>query len=177
MSYIKYHTGLDATYLPTWCGDKVGNSDAPNKPTKPEILLHIEGTRPCDGSRRRADSRKSAGCILGGLTAAAEQHSAAGHATYDFRQLKELYPHYEYTDLQAHRCIVMIPYQVSVISFFEYYRLNVPVFVPSKQLLISWHVEHNLLWERVYVSRRGLWPAYSCCAGPPSTACEARLDR
>ena len=144
MSYIKYHTGLDAIYLPTWCGDKVANRDLPQDgPARPEILLWIPESTDAVASVR-ADTSE----IYAELVSAVARHSAA----YDFRQLKELYPHYEYTDIQAHRCIVMIPSQVSVLSFFEFYRLNVPVFVPSKRLLISWHLKYNLLRERIYVS-------------------------
>ncbi len=35
-------------------------------------------------------------------------------------------------------------------SFFELYRMNIPLLVPSLRLLLAWHREHNFLWERVY---------------------------
>ena len=49
-----------------------------------------------------------------------------------------------------HPAVVIVPYQVSTISFFEFYRRNVPLFVPSLRLLTQWVLRHNLMWERVY---------------------------
>ena len=42
---------------------------------------------------------------------------------------------YAYRDLLQFPCMIHIPYNCSVMSFFEHYWLNIPLFVPSKQLL------------------------------------------
>ena len=39
---------------------------------------------------------------------------------------------------------------MSTISFFEFYRAAMPMFVPSVKLLRSWVVEHGIMWERIY---------------------------
>eukprot|EP00658_Telonema_sp_P-2_P039455 TRINITY_DN2822_c0_g1_i9.p1 TRINITY_DN2822_c0_g1~~TRINITY_DN2822_c0_g1_i9.p1 ORF type:complete len:1003 (-),score=166.34 TRINITY_DN2822_c0_g1_i9:253-3261(-) len=155
-AYIKYHTGIDALYLPTWCGDKVTGGDDVVIPTKSQILLGPY--RDNLDYPRFSEQQAWRHPIMRGLTEARERRLAASGVDVQFVRLREEYPHYEYSDLQAHPCIVIIPYQVSVISFFEYYRLNIPIFVPSKRLLISWHLEHNTLWERVYGHPKHLVP-------------------
>ena len=62
--------------------------------------------------------------------------------------IRSLYPHYEYTDLAAHPAMVLLPYQISFMSFFEYYKMNIPLFVPSRELLAQWHMDYNILKER-----------------------------
>ena len=46
--------------------------------------------------------------------------------------------------------MVLLPYTKSVMSFFELYRMNVPMFAPSLELLVQWERRHSLLKERIY---------------------------
>jgi hypothetical protein len=66
---------------------------------------------------------------------------------YTFMKLRDKYPVFEYSDLVKHPAILLIPYQISVMSFFEYYRMNIPIIVPSQQLLIHWQLKYNILSE------------------------------
>jgi len=67
--------------------------------------------------------------------------------------IRELYPgHFEYAQLAAHRAVVLLPYQVSIMSLFEFYRMELPIFVPSLDLLTSWHVDYRVLNERTWMS-------------------------
>jgi hypothetical protein len=45
---------------------------------------------------------------------------------------------------------VFIPYQTSVMSFFEQYRQNIPMFAPALSLLVTWHQRFKILSPRVY---------------------------
>eukprot|EP00658_Telonema_sp_P-2_P038674 TRINITY_DN276_c0_g1_i8.p1 TRINITY_DN276_c0_g1~~TRINITY_DN276_c0_g1_i8.p1 ORF type:complete len:1262 (-),score=285.14 TRINITY_DN276_c0_g1_i8:299-4084(-) len=144
--YIKYHTGIDAEYLPSWCGDKAENSLV--APSRRQLLLgpyrdNLDYPRFSEVEAWKHPIMQS---LVNSTKNWKDQYGMAP----EFARMRQLYPHYELSDLQAHPCIVLIPYQVSVISFFEYYRLNIPMFVPSKKLLISWHLEHDQLWERTY---------------------------
>ena len=40
--------------------------------------------------------------------------------------------------------------QVSTMSLFEYYRMNIPLFAPSLSLLKVWCDRYDLMWERSY---------------------------
>ena len=38
-----------------------------------------------------------------------------------------------------------VPYTKSVMSFFELYRMNVPLFAPSVELLVKWEMKHSVM--------------------------------
>jgi len=65
-----------------------------------------------------------------------------------------LFANNRYTDLAQHPAIVLIPYQVSIMSIFEYYRMAIPMFVPSPTLLARWQMEYRILseltWDMVF---------------------------
>jgi len=46
--------------------------------------------------------------------------------------IRDLYPTYKWADLAAHRGIVPLPCQPSMIGIIEQYRMNIPLFLPSK---------------------------------------------
>ena len=71
--------------------------------------------------------------------------------------LRQLYPQYVFGDLAAHPGIVYIPYQVSMVSLTEQYRMNIPLFFPSIDLLTVWHAEYQVVRQRTwagYLMRR-----------------------
>lgn len=45
-------------------------------------------------------------------------------------------------------------------SFFELYRMNLPLFAPSLELLVAWERDHGLLSERIYWRRAPRPTAY-----------------
>lgn len=49
---------------------------------------------------------------------------------------------------------------MQVMSFFELYRMNVPLFAPSVALLTEWEVKHKVMSERIYWSRAPQPAAY-----------------
>ena len=58
--------------------------------------------------------------------------------------------HYSYKDLAKYRGIIHVPYQISVMSIFEQYRMNIPMFFPSPELLARWQVDHYIMPERSF---------------------------
>ncbi|CAF3241234.1 unnamed protein product [Rotaria sp. Silwood2] len=65
--------------------------------------------------------------------------------------LRDVYKgHYEYSQLAQHSGIIHIPYQVSVMSLFEQYRMNIPLFFPSLDLLTEWHYTYRVVNERTW---------------------------
>jgi len=119
--YVKYFTGLkDVPVLPNYCAyTKVSYS-----PTRSQVLI---------GPGRGIKDQ-----LYRELKAAARGTRFASMA-----RLRDLYPRFEYKDLAAHPAIVLIPYQVSIMSLFEYYRMAIPLFVPSPSLLAQWQVGLN----------------------------------
>ena len=50
--------------------------------------------------------------------------------------------------LARHPAVVVIPYTKSVMTFFEMYRMNIPMFAPSLSLLVSWEGRHSVRFGR-----------------------------
>jgi hypothetical protein len=113
--------------LPNYCA----YTKATYAPTRPQVLV--------------GPGRGIKDALYAGLVAAAKGTRFASMA-----RLRDLYPHFEYKDLAAHPAIVLIPYQVSIMSLFEYYRMAIPLFVPSPALLADWQVTRQPL-AQIYV--------------------------
>jgi hypothetical protein len=85
----------------------------------------------------------------------------------DISHMSREYPHrFEYSELSEHPGVILLPYQVSIMTFYEFYRIGVPIFVPSVDLLVEWHMKYRILsqrsfpliWERP--QKRSLIPGY-----------------
>jgi hypothetical protein len=108
----RYYTGLSPVLLPSSCR-YVG---AMYYPTRPGFLL---------GFRRDSKFERF---FSGELSAA----SSRLHLTIDLQSIRQLYPEYTFHDLAAHRGVVPLPCQPSMMSLFELYRMNIPLFLPAK---------------------------------------------
>ncbi|MGU9977819.1 MAG: hypothetical protein ACNYNY_03930 [Candidatus Oxydemutatoraceae bacterium WSBS_2016_MAG_OTU14] len=64
------------------------------------------------------------------------------------KEISELYPRYEYSDLCKHKAIIVLPYTIYTGSIVEYLVMGIPLFMPSIDLLSHWHVDDHLLAER-----------------------------
>jgi hypothetical protein len=130
--YIRYFTGIKTIVLPSLCA----YTNASYMPEVRKDFL-IATTRAnhfvpqfmtmLDGSLHRLNSS---------VTVAHVRQVYTGH--------------YEYAELAKHPGIIHIPYQVSVMSLFEQYRMNIPLFFPSLDLLTEWHYKHAVLNERTW---------------------------
>ena len=86
-----------------------------------------------------------------GRTLLAELGSAAPDVA--IRGLDQVYPGgaygkgYQFSDLARHPGVVVVPYTKSVMSFFELYRMNVPLFYPSVALLTKWELGAAVMSE------------------------------
>lgn len=52
---------------------------------------------------------------------------------------------YEWKDLYEHVAIIVIPTEISYMTFFEYVQANIPLILPSKELLLQWIDEKKLV--------------------------------
>eukprot|EP00698_Gefionella_okellyi_P007975 TRINITY_DN1954_c0_g1_i1.p1 TRINITY_DN1954_c0_g1~~TRINITY_DN1954_c0_g1_i1.p1 ORF type:complete len:365 (+),score=43.45 TRINITY_DN1954_c0_g1_i1:541-1635(+) len=130
--YLQYFTGVDVLYLPPTASYVA----ARYLPTRAEILV---------GPAR--------GHIEPVVQTATQAARAAGLNDMTFVGIRSLYARYQFSDLAAHPAVVVVPYQVSLISLIEYYAMGLPLFVPSRKLLKNWHLEQGVLteltWDRV----------------------------
>jgi len=121
VEYIKYFTGIEPQLLPSFCG-YISDKYAPSRSGFLLAPVHA-------GFGTTFMSEYKTFCKRMNCTA-------------ELIPLRKKYPHYHYSDLTAHAGIVYIPYQVSVMSFFEQYRMNIPLFFPSLELLTTWQLKH-----------------------------------
>jgi hypothetical protein len=127
VEYIKYFTGIqNVQLLPSFCA----YVNTKYNPQRMQILV---------GPGR-------------GLNAALlmQPRRVAADANIAISAIRDLYPRFEYTDLTAHPAMVLMPYQISIMSIFELYRMEVPLFVPSPELLVEWHKKYAILQERTW---------------------------
>ena len=134
--YVQYFTGLPddrVLYMPSYCSVAASYSPRPGA----DILIA---------------PRRAVPTIVANVEAAFAKHGVGLTA----RSLTKAYDEYTMDQLaQQHVAIVFLPYTVSVMTFFELYRMNMPLLVPSKRLMIEWHLRHNLLSELTYPAPPG----------------------
>lgn len=135
--YIQYFTGLEdhaILYLPSYCGY------VPSK-----VYTHKSPRSWLIGPRRFSPY---------GNEMANRIQSLLSVKGLSIQTIEQQYPgRYELEDLASHPGIIFVPYQVSLMTFFELYRMNVPILCPSKSLLATWHLQGGILneltWSRI----------------------------
>jgi hypothetical protein len=135
VEYIKYFTGHQPQLLPSNCG----YISEVYRPSRPAFTL-----APVHNTDFGIQFMKQ-------YTTACR----ASNCSIELLPLRSKYSQYEYSDLAAHQGIVYVPYQVSVMSMFEQYRMNIPLFFPSDDLLTAWQHDHMVMNERTWDGVRG----------------------
>lgn len=129
--YIKYFTGLNVEYIPSFCL----YTGAFYKPTRKSYLFYAQ---------RNGLSGEFA--IL--WNTVFQSYYSKINASFVLRELRQVYSKFDYTDLASHLGIVHIPYQISTMSIFEQYRMAIPLFFPSVDLFTRWNVKYRLAYDR-----------------------------
>jgi hypothetical protein len=129
--YIRYFTGIHVTVLPSYCG----YTQCEYNSTRHEFLL-----APIHAKQFELIFMKSLERSL------YEQRST----NIRIVPIRQIYYNYQYEDLAHHPGIIYAPYQVSVMSLFEQYRMNIPLFFPSLDLLTRWQYDHQVVSERTW---------------------------
>ena len=160
----RYHTGIKAKYLPSWCGDKTddywnlyhgkrtdGGAVTVYSPAPAEKTVLIGAYRTnLERSRFRDSDKNDAGFEAHPIVVALRR-AARASVEFKFETIAKTYlTGYSNGDLSTHPAIVVISYQVSTMNLFEMYRLGIPLFFPSLKLLCEWYGAHHIMWERQY---------------------------
>ena len=157
LEYIRYFTSIpNVLYLPSLAGYVTDRYN----PTQVEILVApSRGVAPGVWKLLQRFSSSTPSPLASLFSTSSSSSSSSSSSTssapakqFTFSPIRDLYRHYEYVDLARHPAIVLLPYQVSFMSFFEFYRMGVPLFAPSVRLLARWHIEHHMLHEKTWNS-------------------------
>ena len=139
-NYIRHFTGIqNVAVLPSFTGYAAGeNGEVTWNPTRPEILV---------GPKRS---------IATSVRLLLNNHEAVKSNKVLIRGIRDMYKRYTFEDLASHPCIVLLsPYTNSVMSYREFYRLNIPMYAPSLKLLLTWHLEDRIMRERTWEAALG----------------------
>lgn len=132
--YIQYFTGIQVPILPSYCGYTGGDYN----PIKPGFLTFAGRNPP---SPFHTFYRKKYNDTF---------FERQLPDKYRFQHFRSVYNYFEFQDLANHEGVIFIPYQVSIMTIFELYRMNIPMFFPSYHLLCRWHYEHSVIKERTF---------------------------
>ena len=119
---IRYHTGLDALYLPSWCGPSRENEARLQYRPKWSLPVLLGPYRDNLGTpegiplMNGTDEKAWAHPIFAELK---REMAALRGNNFTVRRMREMYVEYEWSDIVQHPAIIYIPYQVSTIAFFE----------------------------------------------------------
>lgn len=148
LQYMQYFTQLSSSrlqLLPSLCAYVT----AKYKPSRREVLL-----APARGVHQTIQRNLQTSLVSFNN---ANTQQKGSNLTIEIVPIRTLYPgHYQYDDLTTHPAVVILPYQVSVMSVFELYRMGIPMFVPCVELLTSWHIQYHMLSERTWMSVFGM---------------------
>ncbi|KAK2144348.1 hypothetical protein LSH36_766g03157 [Paralvinella palmiformis] len=131
VKYLEYFTGLKPVLLPNYCAYLSNSYDAKRREF---LVTPIHSTELYDQFFADFDN------------------AVLKHDTGDLTifPLREMYPQYQFSDLAAHPGIIYVPYQVSMVSLTEHYRMNIPLFFPSLSLLTRWHMKYQVVRLRTW---------------------------
>jgi hypothetical protein len=138
-AYVEYFTGLRPKVVPSVCRD-TGGPEWLWPPSRSEVLLDV-----CDDTRCPPFRQEGIRHLIGSLRHLRSQKPGGRWA---LAELRHVYRQYTNEDLAQHPAIVMFPYQVSVMSLFEWRAMGIPIFAPSLDLLTHWHTRYGLVFER-----------------------------
>ena len=145
--YIRYFTGINVTVLPSSCS----YTNSIYNPKRKEFLLASIHDQKFDLIFKKL------------LQESLDRNKSNQIQIFPIRKL---YQNYEYSDLTNHPAIIHVPYQVSVMSLFEQYRMNIPLLFPSLDLLTEWHYEHGVVSEKTWDQTfNGFLPSSSSIKG------------
>lgn len=145
LHYIKYFTGVTPLYVQSHCaypGVQYAWGKEKSLPALSKRDILVSGFRP-----KRALSTTGLADFISPLISAAQQ----ANLPFTFKEYRQaLGDNYLYSDLVRYPAILYIPYQVSIMSFYEQYNMGIPLLAPSLSLLTQWHMDYLMVSERTW---------------------------
>jgi len=146
--YITYFTGIQAEVIPSYCGY------AASKATyRPDFNRPLLFGRNHNNPSHIYSQLHHAAASEGRASRSTRAGVSALPEVLRFVRTEDHYPSgFEYSQLARHPAVIVVPYTKSVMTFFEMYRMNIPLFAPSLPLLVSWEQRFSVMAERIYWS-------------------------
>ena len=154
--YIKYFTGVNIDFVPSFC---VYTGETYNPILKSYLLWE-----------RRLGFNHGLGDYW---TEHFDGHIRRTGARIELRDVRSVYRGHEYRDVARHLGITHIPYHPTLMSFIEHYRMDIPLFCPSKEFLSFLHYRFYTMYDRTRnggsspTARGSIFPPHPSMAGTP----------
>ena len=165
-AYVHYFTGIRPTYIPSWCGDEdqsfgyqkkwstcsLWSYDGTNNTYAPkyDVALFVPH-RNMQWAGVGAGEGDMNHPLYKELHAAQKQfHKKEKRGPPKIHHSHDVMTNHAPYFYKKYKAVVWLPYQSSVMSFFELYRLNIPMFAPSVDLLKRWHWSVDIMSDRIY---------------------------
>ena len=132
IEYMQYYSGIKGELLPSFCG----YTNSTYQPTRDTFLLYAGRYSDTKHAKYFREGWNKA-CRFGNCSALNVVHVEDAFMGS-----------HSYQDVASYRGIIHIPYQVSTMSLFEHYRMAIPLFFPSLDLLASLDRDHDFVNER-----------------------------
>ena len=72
------------------------------------------------------------------------------NSSYVFCKIRQIYSRYTLENLASHKAILLFPYAISTYSIADFYISNIPLFVPSIDLLVKWKNLNDRIIQHYY---------------------------
>ena len=149
-------------------------------PPAPAGISIADAAAPAPCAPRSSRALNLRGCVYPNSNLTQDQKDRVQNASsvklLQIVPIRRLYPKFEYSDLARHRAVVVLPYQLSFMSLFEYYRMQLPLLVPTPQLLADWHLHLGVLSERTWDRVFQRPAARSALPRHPNSTCAMQTD-
>ena len=130
--YIRYFTGVVPDLIPSFCA----YTGTHYNPTR---MSYLYARRPWIPLGHTWHTR-----VL--------EHLNKIKANFKLHDLTHIYKHHEYSDVAAHLGVVYVPYQTSIMMFFEQYTMGIPLFAPTLDFLVHLHMVYYVVYDKTMIN-------------------------
>ena len=130
--YMRYFTGIVPDLIPSFCA----YTGAHYNPTR---MSYLYARRPWIPLGNTWHTR-------------VVEHFSKIKGNFKIHDLTHIYKQHEYSDVAAHLGVVYVPYQTSIMMFFEQYTMGIPLFAPTLDFLVHLHMVYYVVYDKTMIN-------------------------
>lgn len=163
LAYTEYFTGIRPVYIPSWCGDLDHSFGHAHDWTGCSLLSYNISDKELyqpefkdlalfvtHSNAHMAGADPNHPLVKEHIAAVKNFTEITGRKPPQVMHSRDVIENHRPEVYKKYKAVVWLPYQMSVMSFFEFYRQNIPMFAPSKKFLKHFHWEVDMLSTRIY---------------------------
>ena len=131
--YMHFFTGIVPDYIPSFCA----YTGVHYNPTRMSYLYAMPPHTPLGNFWHKR--------LL--------EHFKNMKANFEVEDMGQVYKNNEYADVAEHLGIIYVPYQTSMMMFFEQYTMGIPLFAPTLDYLVRLHMDYYVVFDKTVINR------------------------